>query len=159
MKNIEFAVGAKKSTRWSPEQTSILVQEWKERVDEVEDSKSLEAWDKILAALNKEGHAKTLKQCKDRIWNLKEAYKDAKGNNANMGRGVKRSLYFDIFDQVLGSRPVVRMTDLEISRTNSAVTSSIAELSRKPTDFAYPILSPKKQLLLFMQNISSFPIG
>ena len=125
----------------------------------MEDSKSLEAWNKILAALNKEGHAKTLKQCKDRIWNLKEAYKDAKGNNANMGRGVKRSLYFDIFDQVLGSRPVVRMTDLEISRTNSAVTSSIAELSRKPTDFACPILSPKKQLLLFMQNISSFPIG
>ena len=57
------ANGAKNSAKWSDDQTLVLVQEWKDRVEEVESSRSVEAWNKIVAAVNKAGPKNTLKQC------------------------------------------------------------------------------------------------
>ena len=60
-------------------------------------------------AVNKAGPSKTIKQGKDKLRNLKQAYKDAKGNNSQMGRANKTSPFFDLFEEVLGCRPVVKM--------------------------------------------------
>ena len=116
--------GAKTSTKWSDEQASALVQEWKERVSEVESSRSLEAWQKILAAVNEAGPPKSTKQCKDKIQNLKQAYKDAKTNNSKTGRGAKTSPFFELFDEVLGSRPVVTMPGVIQSSRSGSPSSS-----------------------------------
>ena len=59
--------GAKNKAKWSDDQTLVLVQEWKDRVEDLESSRSVEAWNKIVAAVNKPGTEKTLKQCKDKI--------------------------------------------------------------------------------------------
>lgn len=102
-------IGAKGLTKWREEQSSVLVHEWKERIDEVESSRATEAWRHILIAVNKAGSPKTVKQCKDKIRNLKQAYKEAKGNNNLTGRSPKTSQYYDSFDEVLGTRAVVTM--------------------------------------------------
>ncbi|XP_028411456.1 trihelix transcription factor GT-2-like [Dendronephthya gigantea] len=101
--------GAKSSSKWGEAQTSVLVSEWKERIEEVESSRATEAWNKIVEAVNKAGSKKTTKQCKDKLRNLKKAYKDAKTNNKATGRPPQTSPYFDSFDEVLGTRAVVTM--------------------------------------------------
>lgn len=117
--------GAKPSqTKWSDTQASVLVEEWKERVEEVESSRSLEAWQKIVQAVNKAGPFKTMKQCKDKLRNLKQAYKDAKTNNSQTGRAAKTSPLFDVFEEVLGSRPVVKMPGVLQSCSESTTSNS-----------------------------------
>ena len=46
----------------------------------MESSRSLEAWQEFVQAVNKAGPFKTMKQCKDKRGNLEQAYKDAKTN-------------------------------------------------------------------------------
>ena len=75
-------------TKWSDQQTSVLVEEWKERLDGAESRKSLEARQKIVQAVNKARPPKTMKQCKDKLQNLKQAYKDANGKNSQTGHGA-----------------------------------------------------------------------
>ncbi len=75
--------GAKSAARWDEGQTSVLVSGWKERIEEVESA--AETWNKIVEEVNKGevnlGEPKTVKQCKDKIRNLKKKYKEAKANN------------------------------------------------------------------------------
>ena len=73
----------------------------------MESSKSGEAWQKIVREVNKAGPFKSIKQCKDKLRNLKQSYKDAKSNNKTTGRPPKRSPFFDELDEVLGSRPII----------------------------------------------------
>ena len=54
---------ANSSTKWREEQSSILVQEWKERIEEVESSRATETWRQILDVVNKAGIPKTVKHC------------------------------------------------------------------------------------------------
>ena len=116
-------IGAKANlTKWREEQSSILVHEWKEQI-EVESSTATETWRHILNAMNKVGRPKTIKQCKDKIRNLKQAYTKAKCNNNLTGRSTKTRRYYDSFDEVIGTRAVVTMpgvinSDQVISITN-----------------------------------------
>ena len=127
--------GAKATqTKWFDAQTSVLVEEWKERVEEVESSRSLEAWQKIVQAVNKAGPFKTMKQCKDKLRNLKQAYKDAKTNNSQTGRAAKTSPFFDAFEEVLGSRPVVKMPGVLQSCSESTTSNSPSSSKSSHTD-------------------------
>ena len=107
----QWKIGAKANlTKWREEQSSVLVDEWKElRIEEVESSRATETWRQILNAVNKAWSPKTVKQCKDKIRNLKQAYKEAKGNNNLTRRSPKTSPHYDSFDEVLGTRAVVTM--------------------------------------------------
>ena len=64
-----------KRERWPDSQTKTLVNQWKQYFQELENSKQHSAWIKIKYAVNKKGPAKTLRQIKDKIRNLKDAYK------------------------------------------------------------------------------------
>lgn len=101
--------GAKTSTKWGEAQTSVLVNEWKERIDDVESARATETWHRIVQEVNKVGTQKTTKQCKDKIRNLKRSHKEAKANNNKTGRPRQTSPYYDSFDEVLGTRAVVTM--------------------------------------------------
>ena len=117
-------IGAKANlTKWREEQSSVLVHEWKEWIKEVESSRVTETWRHLFNAVNKVGSPKTIKQCKDKIRNLKQAYKEAKGNNNLTGRSPRTSRYYDSFDEVPGTWAVVTMpgvinSDQVISITN-----------------------------------------
>ena len=97
--------GAKSAAKWGEGQTS----EWKERIEEVESARATETWKKIVEEVNKSGDPKTVKQCKDKIRNLKKKYKEAKANNNKTGRPPQSSPFYDSFDEVLGTRAVVIM--------------------------------------------------
>ncbi|XP_028404838.1 uncharacterized protein LOC114527411 [Dendronephthya gigantea] len=99
-------IGAK-LTRWREEQTTVLVHEWRERIEDLERSRATETWRLIAEAVNKAGTQKTTKQCKNKIRNLKQSYKEAKANNNQTGSSPKTSPFFDTFDDVLRTRAVV----------------------------------------------------
>ena len=59
--------GTKTSTKWGEIQTSVLVNEWKERIDDMKSARATEPWHRIVQEVNKVGSPKTTKQCKDKI--------------------------------------------------------------------------------------------
>jgi hypothetical protein len=101
--------GAKSAAKWGEGQTSVLVSEWKERIEEVESARATETWNKVVEEVNKSGDPKTVKQCKDKIQNLKKKHKEAKANNNKTGRPPQTSPFYDSFDEVLATRAVVTM--------------------------------------------------
>ena len=113
--------GDKRRNRWSAEQTDTLVSSWRECFVQLESHKNAEARRKIIAAVNKKGPAKTVWQGKNKLQNLKDRYKDAKSKKKRSGEARNLPKYFDIFDDVLGTRSVVRLgeTNKKIIYTNS----------------------------------------
>lgn len=120
--------GAKTFNKWSEAQTSVLVNEWKERIDELESARTTETWHKIVRAVCDVGTPRTAKQCKDKIRNLKSAYKAAKTNNNKTGRPRQTSPYYDSFDEVLGTRAVVTMPGVLQSGKPSEESSSSGQM-------------------------------
>ena len=97
------------SARWTDQQTSVLIALWKENLAHVESARNAEAWQKILAEVNKAGPKKSMKQCRDKLRNLKMQYKNVKqaqGKEADNGP-VKIPRHYDELDEVLGTRAVI----------------------------------------------------
>ena len=92
-------------------QTDKLVELWKENIVLIESSRSHETWLKIRAEINKLRKGKTVIQCRNKICNLKDIYKNAKENNAQTGISPTFPQYFHDFDEVLGCRAVVNMQE------------------------------------------------
>ena len=97
----------RKEERWSESQTKTLVYLWKEHFRDLQTSKQHLIWIKIKTAVNEKGPEKTLKQLKDKIQNLKDAYKAVRDNNKKTGASPTYSPYFEDFDEVLGTRDVI----------------------------------------------------
>ena len=101
------AAEKKKRERWSESQTKTLVYLWKEHFRDLQTSKQHLIWIKIKTAGNEKGPEQTLKQLKDKIRNLKDAYKAARDNNKKTGASPTYSPYFEDFDEVLSTRDVI----------------------------------------------------
>ena len=97
----------KKRERWSESRTKTLVYLWKEHFRDLQTSKQNLIWIKIKTAVNEKGPEKTLKQLKDKIRNLKDAYKAARDSNKKTGASPTYSPYFEDFDEVLGTCDVI----------------------------------------------------
>jgi len=98
-------------TTWSSTEQSVLVNSWKENFDLLNSIQRSEAWQTIHSSVCSVG-GKTLKQCKDKIRNLKDQYKEAKDKNRRSGESLHQSPYFKIFDEILGVRDVVTMPNV-----------------------------------------------
>ena len=116
------------SAKWSDVQTNALIEEWKARIEEVESRRNSEAWQKIAQEVNKSGTYKSIKQCKDKLRNMKQAYKDAKSSNMDAGCPSKRSPFYEEFDKVLGSRPVIPAPEV--------IQAGVKRDARSPTESA-----------------------
>ena len=113
------------SNKWTQEQTTVLVSVWKDSIHLIESSKATAGWQKVVEEVNKAGPRKTVKQCKKKIGNLKSAYKDAKKHNGKTGRNGIASPYYDDFDDVYGTRPVMTMPGvIESSKPSSSSSTS-----------------------------------
>ena len=80
-----------------------------------------------------------MKQCKDKLRNLKQSYKDAKTNNSQTGLAAKTNPFFDVFEEVLGLRPVVKMPGVlqscsESTRINSPSSSKSSHADSSDSD-------------------------
>ena len=63
----------------------------------------------ILAEVNKAGAKKRVKQCRDKLRNLKMQYTKAKQHNKGTGNSPMYSPHYDELDEVLGTRAVITM--------------------------------------------------
>ena len=59
--------------------------------------------------VNKHRPEKTVTQCKNKIRNVKAAYKAAKENNKKKEASLEFCQYFNNFDEVLGTRDVINL--------------------------------------------------
>ena len=75
----------------------------------VESARNAEAWQKILAEVNKAGAKKRVKQCRDKLRNLKMQYTKAKQHNKGTGNSPMYSPHYDELDEVFGTRAVITM--------------------------------------------------
>ena len=131
---------------------------WKEKLKEIESSRSNEAWKFIMTKVNEAGPAqKTAKQCKDKIRNLKDAYKKAKANNKTSGASPEFTPFFDDFDEMLATRDVIELplvtevgleddvVEEEVQR-RAIYDSADDEDSLAPQDNIYPALELETEL-------------
>ena len=110
---MEVTEAAEKGTcGWSAAQTDALINSWRECFVELESHKNAEAWRRILSAVNKKGSNKTMEQAKKKLRNLKDRYKEAKEKSKKSGEARNLPKYFDIFDDVLGTRSLVRLEEV-----------------------------------------------
>ena len=77
-----------------------------------------------LATVNAQVQRKSVKQCKDKIPNLKQANKNAKAHNKKTGRSPRTSPFFNDFDEIFGMRPVVTMPGVVQAGLNTSSASS-----------------------------------
>ena len=97
------------TSHWTSEQTATLVALGKENNGKIESADIKTTWDRIVIEVNQFPEKKTLKQCKDKIRNLKQLYKEAKHQNKQSGNAPQTSPFFEDFDEALGNRPVITM--------------------------------------------------
>ena len=106
----------KKTTKrdtWPRQQTASLVQAWKENFEALETFKQSSAWFKIKIVVDKNGSEKTIKQIKNKLRTLKDAYKSAKDNNSKTGAAPQFSQFFHEFDEMLGKRDIISFNNVK----------------------------------------------
>ena len=60
----------------------------------------------IAQALSEAGYKQSLKQCKDKLKNLQQFYKDLKDGNSKGGHDHDTWPYYELIDSVVGDRPL-----------------------------------------------------
>jgi len=113
---------------WSLAEEDILVIAWKENVLHLETTDKNLAWTKIASSVCSVGN-KTLKQCKDKIRNLKDLYKAAKDKNKRTGESLNTSPFYATFDEVLGCKHNITMPHV----TEVGVKTNLASIEKQPT--------------------------
>ena len=101
--------------RWTAAETDALVFSWRESFVDLESHKNPAVWKRILEAVNEKGNKRTLDQIKKKLRNLRDRYKDAKDKNKKSGSGKNLPKYYDIFDEVLGTRSLVQLGEVRES--------------------------------------------
>ena len=106
--------GSQSRTRntWSVQQTDVLVNAWKDAFVQLESHKNPKVWKSILLKVNEAGEKRTVDQIKKRINYLKDKYKDAKAKNLKSGGARNNPMYYDKFDEVLGTRSLVQLGEV-----------------------------------------------
>ena len=103
------------SGKWSTAQTDALVYAWRDCFVDLESHKNPAAWRTILQNVNETGSKKSMDQVKKKLRNLKDRYKEAKEKNKKSGGARNLPKYFAVFDEVLGTRSVVRLNEVRES--------------------------------------------
>ena len=68
---------------------------------ELESSRCNQIWQSIVEAVSSRGAEKTLKQCKVKIRNMKDAYKTCKDDSKKIGSKSNKCPYHHEFDKLL----------------------------------------------------------
>ena len=79
--------------------------------ESVESRRSHEKWLRIRTEINKLDKQKTVLQCRNKICNLRDIYKNAKENNVKTESSPTFPQYFHHSEEVLGCRAAVNMPE------------------------------------------------
>ena len=122
--------GTEQNTRWTEQQTSILITSWKENFERIQRARNAEAWQRIMDDVNKASGRKSVKQCRDKLRNLKSQYSKAKQHNKGAGNSPAMwNRHYDELDEVLGTRPVIVMPS--VLQAGSLTPESTSSSSRQ----------------------------
>ena len=102
--------------KWTKEETDALVNAWRDAFVELESHTNPVAWKCIQESVNAKGGGKTLDQIKKKLSNLKDRYKEAKEKNKRSGESRDTPKYYDVFDDVLGTRSAVKLGEVRESQ-------------------------------------------
>eukprot|EP00794_Sanderia_malayensis_P005760 gene5760-6463_t len=111
----------KAKKRWTQEETDALVLAWRDSFVQLKSHKNPAAWRKIVEAVNEVGSGKTKDQAKKKLRNLKDRYKEAQDKINRRGSVRNLPKYYNIFDEVLGTRSVVQLPEVRESGKGVAV--------------------------------------
>ena len=102
----------------------MLVSLWQENIRNIESTCSHEIWVKIKAIVDNLGPAKTIKQCKDKMKNLKDAYERAKESNKKTCVALSFLPYFSQIDEFFGCRDVMNSPQKKLEVQNDKTNAS-----------------------------------
>ena len=98
-----------KRERWTARQVEVLVSLWVENFEALESSPCNQVWPKLVNKVCFLGPAKTHKQCKVKIRNLKDAYRKCKDENKQSGNERRSCAFYEEFNRVLTVRNIVKL--------------------------------------------------
>ena len=119
----------KKYDKWTNEQQKCLVQLWAEKQDVLNSKDARNAWHAIAEAINnKFATDKTVDKCMRKIKYIIDAYKEWKKWNRNQtGNSLRKSVFYDESDAVLGCRDIVTSQNVQEAGDTSSTTSCSAD--------------------------------
>ena len=115
-------------------QIDMLVSLWQENIGVLESTCSRKMWFKIKAAVDNLGPAKTIKQCKDKMRNIKDAYKRAKESNKKTGAAPSFPPYFTQIDEIYRCTHVMNLPEKAKVAANSISDDEINASSDSDSD-------------------------
>ena len=95
-------------------------------------SRTADIWGDVAGRLRAAGFDRTSKQCKDKMKNLKQYYKDLKDGHNRSGHDRSNWPYYDLMDDVLGDRPSTRPRNV-IDTTHSTPPSMPSSAPDSPS--------------------------
>ena len=98
---------------WSHDKILALIRVWSDQSIQGllgdNPTRTADIYKKIEEGLEREaGYQRTPKQCKDKLKNLKQFYKDVKDGHKRSGYNRDNWPYFELIDAILGDRPATR---------------------------------------------------
>uniref|UniRef100_A0A7M5UX07 Myb/SANT-like DNA-binding domain-containing protein n=1 Tax=Clytia hemisphaerica TaxID=252671 RepID=A0A7M5UX07_9CNID len=93
---------------WGKAETEILLNSWKDNFSYLETVHKSLAWATIYSAVQTVSD-RSLDACKKKVQNAKDNYTKAKKLNEDIGQILHKLEGYDIFDEIYGSRDVVKI--------------------------------------------------
>ena len=122
-----------KRESWTKEQSAILVTMGNDLFQEIETFKEPSAWLKMKTEIDKKRLSKSVTQIKNKLCNMKDAYKKAKDNDRPTGASPMYAPFYKDFEEMLGSRRVINLKYVkEVGTSLSPTNNDDAEKSLQP---------------------------
>ena len=124
------AENKKAQDRWGKEEEKLLVQLWAEKHEQLDSRESRKTWAWIAEKISKTlGTSKTADKCIRKMNYIIERYKNAKDWNKNQtGGSLRKSVYYDEVDKILGCRDVVTFNHVaEAGISGESATEVVTE--------------------------------
>ena len=109
-------MASSRAPSWSHEEILAVIRVWSDQTIQVMldgATRNADIYKKIAERLEQEGgFQRTHKQCKEKLKNLRQFYKDLKDGHNRSGFNRDNWPYYDLIDAVLGDRPATRPQSL-----------------------------------------------
>ena len=118
-------MASSKGQTWTHKEILALIHIWSDSTVQSQldgASRTADIWGDVAGRLRAAGFDRTAKQCKDKMNNLKQYYKDLKDGHNKSGHDRSNWPYSDLMDDVLGDRPSTRPRNV-IDTTHSTPPS------------------------------------
>ena len=117
--------------KWSNEEQSFLVDLWAEKHDRLESKDARIAWQELCQEIEINfGTKKTVEKCQRKTKYLIDKYKDVKTwNKTQSGGQLRKSVFYDKIDRILGTRDVVTLKHVVEAgtRTDSPISNPTSQ--------------------------------